>query len=262
MNGPFLFVAVVAAGTISLGATAGEEDAGRSEAGSVSDGRPLFLTGCSSCHGEDGRGVALEGEERGPSLRGVGAAAAYYQLSTGRMPLAGTGVQARRKRPAYDGGEIADLVAYVASLGPGPRLPDLEGAEGDLAGGGVIFRGNCAPCHSASGAGGALSYGRAAPSLAHAEPLEVAAAIRSGPGQMPVFGPNVLSDAEVAGVAEYVQYLRDPDDRGGLPIGRLGPVPEGFVAWFFGVCAFIGCLWWIGARSPARGRTGGESHHG
>lgn len=246
----------LAAALAGLGAAA-DAPAGRSE-GDVAAGRQLFVTGCSSCHGEDGRGVTLDGAVRGPSLVGVGEAAAYYQLSTGRMPLASSESQARRKRPAYDRGEIADLVAYVASLGRGAQLPDLAVSEGDLGEGGEIFRANCAPCHSASGAGGALSYGRAAPSLAQTTPLEAAAAIRSGPGQMPVFGPAVLSDDEVAGVVDYVQYLRDPNDRGGLPIGRLGPVPEGFVAWFFGVTALLGCLWWIGTRSRPGREEGGS----
>ena len=47
------------------------------------DGRDLFLTSCASCHGAEGAGTDL-----GPSLEDAGAAAADFQLSTGRMPLA------------------------------------------------------------------------------------------------------------------------------------------------------------------------------
>jgi ubiquinol-cytochrome c reductase cytochrome c subunit len=219
----------------------------------VAKGRELFGTGCSSCHGPNGEGVTTpDGRERGPSLTDSGEAAAYYALSTGRMPLADPEAQAVRKRPAYDAADIDALVAYVGSLGNGPTLPRVDVSSVDLADGGELFRANCAPCHSASGAGGALSYGRAAPKLAQATPLEVAAAVRAGPGQMPVFGPDTLTDREVSDIAGYVHYLQDPDDRGGIPIGRTGPVPEGFVAWFFGMGALVALVMWIGTRSPVR----------
>ena len=219
----------------------------------VTTGRRLFLLGCSSCHGEDGKGLRTPGGEvRGPSLLDSGEAGAYYELSTGRMPLNDPTQQPQRKRPAYNAADQAALVAYVASLGNGPRLPRLDPAHGPLAEGGELFRANCAPCHTSTGAGAALSYGRAAPHLQNTTALQVEAAVRAGPGQMPVFGPGVLTDEQVAGIARYVEYLRDPEDEGGLPIGRTGPVPEGAVAWFFGMGAFLAAVAWIGTRSPAR----------
>ncbi|HEX6167157.1 MAG TPA: cytochrome c, partial [Acidimicrobiales bacterium] len=105
---------------------------------------------------------------------------------------------------------------------------------------------------SASGSGGALSYGRAAPRLSDATPTEVAAAVRVGPGQMPVFGPDTLSDDELDDLVGYVEYLREPEDPGGLPIGRTGPIPEGFVAWLVGMVALVILVAWIGTRSPVR----------
>jgi ubiquinol-cytochrome c reductase cytochrome c subunit len=216
-------------------------------------GRELFISGCASCHGSDGHGVARsDGEARGPSLVTAGAAGAYFQLSTGRMPAATTSSQAERKPPAYSEADIDALVAYVASLGDGPALPAVDPAKGELAGGGELFRANCAACHSASGAGGALSYGQYAPGLHEATPLQVGAALRSGPGQMPKFGADTFDDQQVDDIARYVQYLQHPNDRGGLPIGRIGPVPEGFVAWTLGMGALLAAVAWIGTRSPAR----------
>lgn len=221
-------------------------------------GRELYLTGCSSCHGVDGRGVEVDGEVRGPSLEHAGEATAYYYLSTGRMPLADPTDQPRRKEPAYDDEQIAALTAYVATLGEGPELPEVDAEDVDLAEGGVIYRANCQACHSAFGSGGALSYGRAAPNLHEAEPLEVAAAVRAGPGQMPVFNEQSIDDEHLADLIAYAQYLRDPVNEGGVQIGRNGPVPEGFVVWIFGVGGALLIVSWIGSRDPWRHRTASE----
>ena len=61
------------------------------------------------------------------------------------------------------------LAAYVASLAPGPAIPDRRarrpGEGGDIAKGGELFRVNCAMCHNFAGSGGALTRGKYAPSL-------------------------------------------------------------------------------------------------
>jgi ubiquinol-cytochrome c reductase cytochrome c subunit len=221
----------------------------------LAEGAELYTTGCSSCHGPDGRGErAPDGSLRGPSLANAGEAGAFYYLATGRMPLANSEEQPRRKPPAYDPEEIEALVAYVASLGDGPELPEVDTEGADLSEGGQIFRANCQACHSASGSGGALSYGRAAPSLGSATPEEVGAAIRTGPGQMPVFGPETITEDQLNDLAAYVEYLHEPEDPGGLPIGRTGPIPEGFVAWLIGMVALLGFVAWIGTRDPGRRR--------
>jgi quinol---cytochrome-c reductase cytochrome c subunit len=223
----------------------------------IAEGRELYETGCSSCHGADGQGVVGEdGGERGPSLADAGEAAAYYYLSTGRMPLANSEEQPKRNEPAYGPEEIKALVAYVGTLGNGPEVPEVDPEAGDLALGGEVFRANCQACHGASGGGGALSYGRAAPRLTAATPTEIASAVRVGPGEMPVFGRDVIDSDELNGLVRYVRYLDDPEDPGGLPIGRTGPIPEGFVAWLIGMVALLGLVAWIGTRSPIR-RAGG-----
>jgi ubiquinol-cytochrome c reductase cytochrome c subunit len=216
-------------------------------------GAELYDTGCSSCHGPEGEGVdAADGSVRGPTLEQAGEASAYYYLSTGRMPLANSEEQPVRKRPAYDRDEIEALVAFVGTLGEGPEVPEVDIEDADVAAGGEIFRANCQACHSASGSGGALSYGRAAPRLSEASPTEVAAAVRVGPGQMPVFGPEIVSDGELDDLVRYVEYLKSPEDPGGVPIGRTGPIPEGFVAWLVGMVALLVLVAWIGTRSPIR----------
>jgi ubiquinol-cytochrome c reductase cytochrome c subunit len=121
---------------------------------------------------------------------------------------------------------------------------------GNLQSGNQLYSLNCAPCHSALGAGGALGFGDIVPSLHSATPLQVREAIRIGPGPMPVFGSGTLSDQQVDDIATYVKYLQDPRDRGGASLGRFGPVPEGFVAWVVGIGALLLIARFIGTRAP------------
>jgi len=260
---PLVVTAVVTPAFVGLGGTGGGsgsgDPGGREGDELIAEGRELYETGCSSCHGPDGRGVVgPDGDVRGPSLANAGEAAAYYYLATGRMPLANSEDQPISKEPAYSPEEMDALVAYVGTLGTGPDVPDVDPDAGDLALGGEVFRANCQACHSASGVGGALSYGRAAPRLTSAPPNVIASAVRVGPGEMPVFGPDVIDSHELNSLVRYVRYLDDPEDPGGLPIGRTGPIPEGFVAWLFGMVALVGLVVWIGTRDPIRQTRGSE----
>ena len=132
----------------------------------------------------------------------------------------------RRHHPAYSPATIADLVAYVSKLtgGSGPGIPVVKG--GDVAAGGSEFRLQCAACHAWAGDGGALLH-REAPALHAATPVQIAEAVRVGPGQMPAFGAAALDDRQLASLVSYVRYLRHPEDRGGQPLWHLGPVVEG-----------------------------------
>lgn len=206
-------------------------------------GLTLFQQGCSTCHGLDGRGSDLA-----PSLIGVGAASVDFYVSTGRMPVAAPVVQAPRKQPAYSDGQRAEIVRYVASLGEGPPIPTVNADRGDLVEGNQLWANNCASCHNSAGSGGALGSGYYAPSIYPSTPVQVAEAIRVGPGAMPVFGPNQLSDQQVNSLVRYVEHLQEGEEPGGLSIGRLGPVPEGYVAIIAGLGAMLAIARWIGTR--------------
>jgi ubiquinol-cytochrome c reductase cytochrome c subunit len=191
-------------------------------------GAVLFQQSCASCHGADGRGT-----EFGPTLVGVGAASADFQLRTGRMPFSDTpGTQAQRKPPAFDEEAIRELVAFVASLGDGPPIPAVTTDASLVPRGQALFIANCAPCHGSTAHGGAVGGGAIAPALDRATPVQVVEAMLTGPGQMPVFDyPKQDLDA----VASYTEYLRRGDHPGGFSIGGIGPVPEGFVGWVLGM---------------------------
>ena len=166
----------------------------------VAKGKALFLVGCASCHGKNAEGIqTTRGNQYGPSLIGVGAAAVDFQVGTGRMPMAQPGGQALRKPPVYDQDEIEALSAYVASLGPGPDVPEeseydvSDASNEDIVRGGEFFRTNCTACHNFAGSGGALPRGRFAPKLTGVSEKHMFEAMLTGPQQMPVFSDEVLS---------------------------------------------------------------------
>ena len=232
-----------ASAMISSTAAAQQPPSPAPPAAEVRAGRDLFQVACSSCHG-----LAGEGSDQGPKLIGVGAASADFYLSTGRMPLDNPSEQAVRKKPAYSRLQIRQLVAYVSSLGAGPAVPSVAAETGNLTSGNTLFANNCAPCHSSAGAGGALGHAVYAPPLNRATPTQVAEAVRIGPGAMPKFGPETFDARELADIVRYVEYLKRPDDRGGLGLGHLGPIPEGFVAWVVGLGLMVVAIRWIGTR--------------
>jgi len=213
----------------------------------VQQGRELFLTGCSSCHG-----LAAQGSSDGPSLIGVGAAAVDFQVGTGRMPLAAPGAQAMAKLPVYTPDQIAALAAYVASRGPGPAIPtadQLKTDSADLALGGELFRTNCSQCHAVSGHGGALSQGRYAPSLMKSEARRIYEAMITGPQSMPVFSDKTLTPSDKQAIIKYIKALQQEENPGGYGLGRLGTVTEGLFLWIFGIGALLGVAVWIGAKA-------------
>jgi ubiquinol-cytochrome c reductase cytochrome c subunit len=202
-------------------------------AGPASQGETLYGQRCAGCHGFAGRGVP----ERGPSLRGVGAAAADFYLTTGRMPLAHPRDVPTRSRPSYTSRQIDAIVRYVASLG-GPAIPRPDPARGSLAEGMHVFTSSCAGCHQITGRGGILPT-TGSPSLLEATPVQIAEAVRTGPYLMPRFGRAELSDQQLDSVIRYVESMRSPKNAGGLAIGNTGPVPEGAVGWLVGACSLV-----------------------
>lgn len=172
-----------------------------------------------------------------------------FQLNTGRMPVREEVAQAPHRRPAFSAEEIRALVAHVASFGGGgPQIPTV--APGDLRDGRELYLANCAACHSSTGVGATLSNGFVVPSLDRSTPIQVAEAIRVGPGLMPVFPETVLSQEQVNALASYVQELRsDRLDRGGASLGRLGPTTEGLVAWGIGLVLLVLVARWLGRRA-------------
>lgn len=231
----------------------------------ISAGAVLFQAHCQSCHGYQGKGGVVNGA---PALVNVGAAAADFYLSTGRMPLNAPNNEALRHHPAFSNQQISELVAYINALpditgsgSQGPTIPtpeplcssaqqsspstanlqDTDPGCVTLSEGQQLYAVNCAQCHQAAGSGGMLSKGNVVPGLRNASLIQAMEAPLVGPKPMPVF--RQFNNAQLSAIAHYVQYLRNPSDPGGVGISHFGPVAEGFVAILIGFVVL-----WFGAR--------------
>ena len=210
------------------------------------DGERLFQANCATCHGLD-----VQGTDDGPSLYGVGELSVHFQMSTGRMPLQMQGPQAPQKPVQFTDEQIAAVGAYIQSIAPGPTFPDEEvlDGQGDASEGGELFRINCAMCHNVAGAGGALTEGKYAPNLHTTSPLNMYAAMVTGPQNMPVFNDMTLTTEEKRDIISYLLFLQESESPGGFTLGSLGPVSEGLFIWIFGIGSLIALTVWITAKS-------------
>lgn len=250
---PFAAVLVMAAGLALTGggyaaATAAVESTTSTvaSAAQLEDGRKLFLANCASCHGSN-----AEGSSNAPTLIGVGAASVDFQVATGRMPGQASGPQLVKKPVQFTEEQTAAMAAYVASLAPGPEIPTAAMLEenGDSTRGGELFRINCAMCHNAVGAGGALTEGKFAPALKGVTSQHIYEAMVTGPQNMPVFNDANLTPQDKKDIITFLKYVENNPSAGGYELANLGPVVEGLFAWVFVLGLIIAITIWLAAKS-------------
>ena len=93
-----------------------------------------------------------------------------------------------------------------------------------------------------------------APPLSDATATQIAEAVRVGPYVMPGFPKGQISDQQLDSIVRYVQFTREPDNRGGWALDNVGPIPEGMVAWFVGGSVLVLTCVIIGAPMRRRRR--------
>ncbi|WP_223263802.1 cytochrome c [Rhodococcus sp. MTM3W5.2] len=250
-----LMMGLVGAGFLAAALTPTPQVATASDdsAALIREGKQLYDTSCITCHGANLQGV----QDRGPSLIGVGEAAVYFQVSSGRMPAVRNEAQALRKPPKFDTKQTDALGAYIQANGGGPTVVRDENGEiaqsslrgDDVARGSELFRLNCASCHNFTGKGGALSSGKFAPPLEPASEQQIWQAMATGPQNMPKFSDRQLSPDEKRDIIAYVKSATESKNPGGYGLGGFGTGPEGMAMWAIGIVAVVGAALWIGAKS-------------
>ncbi|MBC2638589.1 MULTISPECIES: cytochrome c [unclassified Rhodococcus (in: high G+C Gram-positive bacteria)] len=223
------------------------------QAALIREGKQLYDTSCITCHGANLQGV----QDRGPSLIGVGEAAVYFQVSSGRMPASRNEAQVERKPVKFDAEQTDAIGAYVQANGGGPTVIRDENGQvaqsslrgGDIGRGSELFRLNCASCHNFTGRGGALSSGKYAPVLDPANEQQIYTAMVTGPQNMPKFSDRQLTLEEKKDIIAYIKSSGETKQPGGYGLGGIGPASEGLAMWVIGIIAVVGAALWIGARS-------------
>ncbi|WP_405135824.1 c-type cytochrome [Nocardia sp. NBC_01388] len=255
-GGLVLLMGLVGAGfaASALTPTAQVATANEDQSALIREGKQIYDTSCVTCHGANLQGV----QDRGPALIGVGEAAVYFQVSSGRMPAARNEAQIVRKPEKFDAHQTDALGAYIQANGGGPTVvrdsngevaQDSLTAGADLGRGGELFRMNCASCHNFTGKGGALSSGKFAPPLDKATNQQIYLAMLTGPQNMPKFSDRQLTPEEKKDIVGYItDRMRTPSEAG-YGLGGFGPATEGLVMWIVGIVALVGSAMWIGSRS-------------
>lgn len=241
-----LLAAALALTLVWFGEVAAQEPQPPEERPRPETAERLFQRDCAHCHGPEG-----DGTSRGPSLEESGTAGVKFMLTTGRMPISDPDqVPLKRQPPAYTAEQIEALTDYTEAFTTGPPVPVPNVEPLLVPEGGKQFRASCAACHQMVGTGGVLVGSKQAPSLHRSTPEEVLAAIRFGPGTMPAFSEDQITEDQADAIASYIELvIRHPRDEGGLAIGHFGPWSEGFVAWFGGIGSLLVAAGWIGKRT-------------
>jgi len=166
------------------------------------DGAALFArSGCSACHGADGRGSSLAPGIADASLE-LSRFTASVRAPRGTMPAYAASV--------LTDDDVAAIRAHLAGLAPQPR------PTGDAQAGGQRFESaGCYSCHSNQGQG-VLHGPRIAPAPIRWERFTWY--VRHPVGQMPPYSDVVLSDADLADIYAFLESRPRPQPLEQLPL--------------------------------------------
>ncbi len=173
-------------------------------------GASVYNAYCAACHGSD-----LTGSPMGPGIIGESRSeiAKVVRKGDGTMPAFNSAVLSDKS--------LAMLTDYIGTFGSKGGHGDGHGGDGDddhgtttttttpAAIGSSVYTSYCAACHGADGTGTNLG-----PNIAGEKTGETLDVVRSGDDGMPAFSATMLSDADLAAVADYVAALDGGGDGG------------------------------------------------
>ena len=169
--------------------------------------------------------------------------------------------QAIRKPPlpTFDPGteegaaNLDALGAYIQANGGGPVVP---AATGDACA--ATTRPAAASCSGSTAPRATTSPGAAARCRRASTPRrwtrhrrrQIYAAMLTGPQNMPKFTDRQLTPEEKKDIIAFIKSVEgDYNNPGGYPLGGIGPVSEGLIAFIVGLAGLIGFALWLGAKS-------------
>ncbi len=242
--GVLLVVAAVSLvpGVYAQEGTGGESPAGEDQA--PLRGAAVYAEFCQACHGPQGESLGS-----GPAFAAIAydSATARDVITGGQPASAAEGVPMPAYDKLLDSAQIDDLLAYMATWGtnstpalPEPNIAELpehvEGFDGDVMAGAVVYAKFCAGCHDMDGSGRGVS-GFPKFEVVPGETLMAVSEGRAGT-TMPAFaaasgGP--LTDTQLVDLDAYLATWQQPaesksEDRGlSLLIVVAGVIAIGLV---------------------------------
>ena len=168
------------------------------------------------------------------------------------MPLANPTSEPIRKPPLFNRAQTIAIAEYVASLGSGgPGIPTVDLKNASVGEGFSIFALELrALSHSDRCRGRPLERAdRAGTARSHQGPGRRGGQDRAGE-HAALRRRNGLERSQVTDVIAYVtRDIEHSDNPGGLGLGGVGPVAEGFIGLFVGVGACVLVGFWVGDRT-------------
>jgi mono/diheme cytochrome c family protein len=224
-------VVMLAAGMIFSGCGGGGDEGSNPSDAEVAMGGHLFVQfGCSSCHGEQGKGGVSSDV---PALEDAAKTLTVAQLSS--IINHGLGESANPQKPympvwgpVISKSQVSDLVEYITAGLPKVKdadpVPVPRGQGAAVAGAALYVRDGCINCHGPSGLGGVpnpLSEDKTIPPLSGQEFREefntdekITEMIRSGSvlgkppiTSMPHWG-GIIPDEDLAALVAYLKTLK------------------------------------------------------
>ena len=233
-----VLVLLVAPGA-GLGQGDGPAERRRAPAGLAARGRALYLAGCSSCHGYEANGI----HGVAPSLHGVGALAADFYLSTGRMPLQSPADEPTRTKPAVHarrdrGARRLRRIVRRPADPAGVAAPERRSRTASRS------SWTAAPAATRRPARGGIVPGAFAPALHQCDPAQIAGggADRAVPDAAVRPGPSDRRTARVDRAICRLRHARRPTAAAGAS-ATSAPCPR---AWSSGSWPSRSCCSWPG----------------
>jgi ubiquinol-cytochrome c reductase cytochrome c subunit len=81
------------------------------------------------------------------------------------------------------------------------------------------------------------------------EPKHIYEAMVTGPQSMPVFSDKTITPEEKMSIIKWIKAAEAEPNLGGAPLGRVGPVTEGLLAWTLGLGVLIGVAVWLAMKA-------------
>lgn len=197
----------LASGTAGAQTEAGTKS--KDAASEVGNGKLVYINaGCVACHGADGKGTAAAPQIAAPLLP-LEDLVQYVRKPSGKM--------AAVSRSAVSDAQLADVYAFLKSVGPAASTQATAGPPTDEAAKGkrLFTADGCYQCHDYQGIGAATGPRIGPPPISLSSFLRY---VRAPSGNMPPYTAKIISDQDLTDIYAYLKSLPPPPEASRIPL--------------------------------------------